>query len=280
MKYVYFDDNIHNDLGFVEIPIKRYDIGDGIKAMLIQDDIIETTTIKIASTKSAIYVLNFITTSPVKMAYSSYSQLVAIRENALVWHSVDLQLEITPQTQFKAILYHIPIDFLDNNIDHEEVVQLHCTYDVIKGKESLQMKGENKIDKLKAKSFLNHLLFHTLKLYKEHNKPKDVIADIAKILGDNSIKNLPTLEQFAEMAKMSTSKLKLKFKKRYGLPIYTYYLNSRMAYAKELIESGQEVHYVAKLIGYSAPIKFIQTFKKYYGETPGKFKLSRINKNK
>ena len=85
----------------------------------------------------------------------------------------------------------------------------------------------------------------------------------------------PRIDVLAKVAQVSVSKLKSLFKKRYGQPIYTYFLNARLAKAKALLGTGRyTVGQVSIKMGYSQPTKFIIPFKQRYKTTPFTFRKS------
>lgn len=80
----------------------------------------------------------------------------------------------------------------------------------------------------------------------------------------------PTINQCARMASMSTTKLKLSFKKVFGDSIYSYYQKLRMQRAKELILTEKlNVKQAAQAVGYDNTSNFIIAFKKQFNISPG-----------
>ncbi|MFN3381235.1 MAG: helix-turn-helix domain-containing protein [Runella zeae] len=83
---------------------------------------------------------------------------------------------------------------------------------------------------------------------------------------------LPSLEDIADEAGMSVSKLKKAFKAKYGRPVFECHTEIKLNYALDLLQNGYKVEDVSKLLGYSQPIKFIDVFKRWFHITPGKVK--------
>lgn len=102
----------------------------------------------------------------------------------------------------------------------------------------------------------------------------DVLTEIHDIIMHDLTK-APSIKELADVAQMSVSKLKTIFYKRYKEPIYTYFLNARLAKAKALLETGRyTVGQVSLKMGYSQTTKFIVPFKKRYKTTPFTFRKS------
>ncbi|WP_273210720.1 helix-turn-helix domain-containing protein [Runella zeae] len=83
---------------------------------------------------------------------------------------------------------------------------------------------------------------------------------------------LPSLEDIADEAGMSVSKLNKAFKAKYGRPVFECHTEIKLNYALDLLQNGYKVEDVSKLLGYSQPIKFINVFKRWFHITPGKVK--------
>jgi AraC-like DNA-binding protein len=85
--------------------------------------------------------------------------------------------------------------------------------------------------------------------------------------------DFPSIEKLARMAMMSSTKLKIRFKEVYGMKLYEYYNNNRLAKAKQWIESGTaSVQDAAYRIGFTSSSNFSKAFKKEFGVLPSKLK--------
>lgn len=80
----------------------------------------------------------------------------------------------------------------------------------------------------------------------------------------------PTIKALSRVVLLNENTLKKEFKKRYGKPIRRYIIELRMKKARQLLQTHQ-VNDVASLLGYKSVPHFINTFKKYYGQTPKQF---------
>lgn len=84
--------------------------------------------------------------------------------------------------------------------------------------------------------------------------------------------NPPSLEELAKVVGLNIKQLKIGFKEMYGMPVYTFLLNYKLDYAKQLLEEEElSVNEIATLIGYSSSSHFIAAFKKKYGLSPKKY---------
>ncbi len=82
-----------------------------------------------------------------------------------------------------------------------------------------------------------------------------------------------TLEELAKNKYfVDPSYLSRQFKKKSGVSFTSYLLSVRMEKAKDLLENGeaQSISEAASRVGFNDDSYFIQMYKKYYGETPGK----------
>jgi AraC-like DNA-binding protein len=80
----------------------------------------------------------------------------------------------------------------------------------------------------------------------------------------------PGITQLSRIAAMSPSKLKILFKKMYGLPVYQYFQKNRMNKAKAMLLSKKyTLQQVANELGYSNVNDLSKTFKKTFDQLPG-----------
>jgi AraC-like DNA-binding protein len=94
-------------------------------------------------------------------------------------------------------------------------------------------------------------------------------------------KKITSSKEAAAALEMPESRLKSIFVKLYQKPYYQYFLQQRLQLAKKYLEEGRyHVQDVATILGYSQPIKFVTVFKKHFGVTPGKLKMSKRRKKR
>jgi len=93
-----------------------------------------------------------------------------------------------------------------------------------------------------------------------------------KMLMENLHDNLPNLKQLAGKLAIGESTLKRYFRKRYGKNIYRYFIEKKMAVAREMLQHQKiTVTEVAFRVGYEKAGRFSRVFKKFYGILPGHY---------
>jgi AraC-like DNA-binding protein len=91
------------------------------------------------------------------------------------------------------------------------------------------------------------------------------------LLADFS-KTAPTINVLAKACAMSPTKFKNDFKMLYGLPVYEYYQKNRMAYARTLIQHGENsIKQVGMMVGYSNLGHFAAAFKNEFDMLPSEW---------
>jgi AraC-like DNA-binding protein len=127
--------------------------------------------------------------------------------------------------------------------------------------------------KAKVSEYLFQLLYKASQVFSEKDfvlttweqeaifKIRDFI--LANILHHHTIGDL------ARRFKITPLRLKIFFKREFGVGPYTFLLNARMDKVKELMEAGKPMKEAAPLAGYLTT-SFIAAFKRRYGYTPGK----------
>lgn len=86
-------------------------------------------------------------------------------------------------------------------------------------------------------------------------------------------KPMPTIEQLAKKANMSSTKFRSLFKKMYGTSIYQYHLSARLTRSKELLEANEfTISQIAYKVGFSHPPAFVNIFHKHFGVFPAAFR--------
>lgn len=89
----------------------------------------------------------------------------------------------------------------------------------------------------------------------------------------------PSLQDLANEVGLTLKKLKLGFKQVYGDSVYSFLLDYKLEYSRQLLDSGSyNVNEVGLKIGYSTSSHFIAAFKKKFGTTPKKYVLSLTTK--
>jgi AraC-like DNA-binding protein len=120
------------------------------------------------------------------------------------------------------------------------------------------------------------LFFSIIKFAKNESIPLskkqvDMVENVKNdLMGD--LDGKITLDELADKYGVSKTTLKNCFKEVYGKPIIKWRKEYRLDYAGRLIEEGQHnISEISKMVGYSAPSKFSQAFKDYFGCTPSEY---------
>ena len=133
--------------------------------------------------------------------------------------------------------------------------------------------------KAKGLSLLSDFFGHYLNARQDQTENfilhKEKMLEVEKILDQHMEKGLPSIEWIARNNALSESTLKRHFKLMFGKSIYDYYLQKKMAYAKQLLmEKPLTVKEVAYRLGYEKTSNFIYIFKKFHNYSPGILKKS------
>ncbi len=89
----------------------------------------------------------------------------------------------------------------------------------------------------------------------------------------------PTLEQLAGVARLSAYHFARQFKAATGLPPHQYVIARRIDRAREFLQAGAALSLaeVAASTGFSDQSQFSHHFKRFFGVTPGQFRISARN---
>lgn len=77
-----------------------------------------------------------------------------------------------------------------------------------------------------------------------------------------------TLKELAHMAAMSATSLRNKFRQAYGVSVFDYLRNSRLALAYRYLEQGHTVQQAAWMSGYQHATNLATAFRRHYGVAP------------
>jgi len=95
------------------------------------------------------------------------------------------------------------------------------------------------------------------------------IMQIKKTIDDGAHFQHFSLDELAKQVGISKTKLKIKFKEIVGTSVYKYYLDVRMARAKDMLNSNpRSITTLAYEMGFKTVSHFSQLYKKYYGINP------------
>jgi len=109
----------------------------------------------------------------------------------------------------------------------------------------------------------------SVKSRKLKEKDAQALMDVEEILSKATLDKFPSIAVLSKTARMSSTKLKTKFKSVYGMKLYEYYNRNRLEKAKDLLQSGKySVKEVGMDIGFSNLSNFAKAFKKEFGILP------------
>ncbi|MEM6396605.1 MAG: AraC family transcriptional regulator [Bacteroidota bacterium] len=97
---------------------------------------------------------------------------------------------------------------------------------------------------------------------------------VKAVLHTHLFGSAPTIDKLANQVNMSPSQLKSKFKSLFGMPIYRYYLQSKLKVAYKLLKEQEgTIGEIGYRLGYSNLSQFSAQFKKQFGISPSEVKL-------
>src|SRR6185437_1259012 len=104
---------------------------------------------------------------------------------------------------------------------------------------------------------------------KEKEKDLEALKGIVQILSDSALNKFPSIDTLSHTARMSSTKLKTRFKQIYGMKLYEFYNRNRLEQAREMLKSGNySVKQVGINIGFSNLSNFAKAFRKEFGILP------------
>jgi AraC-like DNA-binding protein len=109
--------------------------------------------------------------------------------------------------------------------------------------------------------------------FKQQDKRLEKVRDIL----DNSIADNHSLTSLSDKAAVSAFHLARLFKNYTGMAPHQYLLDNRLRFAREMLESGQQISDIAIASGFYDTSHFIRHFSKYFGVSPFDYQKS-INK--
>ncbi len=90
-----------------------------------------------------------------------------------------------------------------------------------------------------------------------------------QIICENIFSTFIGIESLSKEVGMSTTKLKIQFKSKYGMAIYQYFQHKQMQYAFQSLKSNNcQIKILANQLGYKNVSKFSNTFRKHFDVLP------------
>ncbi|KGL62987.1 transcriptional regulator, AraC family [Polaribacter sp. Hel1_85] len=119
-------------------------------------------------------------------------------------------------------------------------------------------------------SCYNDLISNSLNI--KSDKQLKVLYQVKQLIQNNLDKNY-SINQLASEFGLNENLLKAKFKKLFNSTIHQFYIDEKMKRAKELLKTTQiPIYEIAEEVGYKNATHFSAAFKRYYKETPNKFR--------
>ncbi|MEO7962245.1 MAG: AraC family transcriptional regulator [Ginsengibacter sp.] len=101
------------------------------------------------------------------------------------------------------------------------------------------------------------------------DKDYEALLKVEEMLLDNYSLQFPKIENLARMALMSETKLKISFKKAFGMGLHEYFQKNRMHKGRQFIDTGKySISEVGIMLGYQNLSNFSAAFKKEFGFVP------------
>lgn len=151
---------------------------------------------------------------------------------------------------------------------------IHCEMDAFSTKLFLEAKVKEWIsitfDTFQKKESLSQL----------PDDDREAIILVANYVDDHFAKEL-SQKFLANLACMSPTSLKVKFKNHFGMNLTEYIQRQRMNVAENLLLNSQlTIEHIAEAVGYKSHSRFSCLFKRYKGVSPSDFRLSLVEKQK
>lgn len=138
----------------------------------------------------------------------------------------------------------------------------------------------NNFDTVFAFNALKEIIVNISQKCREANKNKQTSQKILECIDENFTNPDFSLAYLAEKLDISYYYLSRNFTEFFGVNFVTYITKKRIEIAKDLlVNTGLTVNEISEKIGFVRTSTFISLFKKYTGDTPGKFRndMKKIN---
>ena len=118
--------------------------------------------------------------------------------------------------------------------------------------------------------FFGQLALHKTKSFQSQDRER--LEEVKNILAGN-LDNPPSLSELSKIIGLNTTKLKKEFKEVFGVPVFKYLQNQRLATAHDMIR-GQKatVQEAAWHVGYDSLSSFSNAFAKKFGYRPSQIR--------
>ena len=146
----------------------------------------------------------------------------------------------------------------------------------------LNFRADKKMNLLSLKSRAYKLIQDFVEMYEEQkinpddldlkDEQRDLMQRVENYLQNNLTKKFEGIEAIADHFKISETKLKNDFRRIYGQPIYQYFNERQMLFAKNVLQAKElQIKELAYIFGYDTPGKFSKAFKRHIGILPSEW---------
>ncbi len=173
-------------------------------------------------------------------------------------------------------LLHQLVNPADHYVEGPRFYMTPEMHNVLEQVFNIQYEGKTKMMFFRSQMtiLLSHF-FGTLSNMKE-----EVVRDdereklyLAKEILNNNLESPPSLSELSRQIGLNDFKLKKNFKELFGVPVFKYLQNERMAKAHELLRTDHmSIQEVAWHVGYDSLSSFSNAFAKKYGFRPSEIK--------
>lgn len=149
--------------------------------------------------------------------------------------------------------------------------------DAIQRIELEYMRKEDFYEEL-SEADIKKIIIKMVRSEKNKDNSLEISRETKKIFADARLKihseysKLWSVEQMAELTRLSPSRFAGIYKKIYGISPINDLINLRIERAKIMLSCGVSVKETAEKTGYGSQYNFIRQFKQHTGTTPGKYK--------
>jgi len=104
-------------------------------------------------------------------------------------------------------------------------------------------------------------------------RPSRTMCEVQEFI-DQNLDVMLSIRQLAQLAGMSQSRFKARFKSEVGIPPADYVMRQKIDHAKQLLRDHHKVTAVAMQLGFTTSQYFATVFKRYTGKSPTEFRRS------
>lgn len=173
-------------------------------------------------------------------------------------------------------LLHQLVNPVDHFVEGPVFYMTHEMHEILEQVFNIQYEGRTKMMFFRSQMtmLLSHF-FGNLSNMKEEvvkTEEREKLFQAKEIL-NNNLESPPSLSELSRQIGLNDFKLKKNFKELFGVPVFKYLQNERMAKAHELLRTNDmSIQEVAWHVGYDSLSSFSNAFAKKYGFRPSEIK--------